>query len=100
MYTNSRRYGKNDWWDLVTVIDQELAKKTDFETYFYIVDELKWRIVDSLSEGANYKIRNKAKEVQTNFEENCTDLDNLSELQRNDIYALFDFVISTKDQRF
>ncbi|GEM_PF-4795259 len=100
MYTNSRRYRKNDWWDLVTVIEQELDKSKSYETYFYIVDELKWRIVDSVSEGANYKIRNKAKEIQNSFYENCSDLESLSEIQKNDIDAIFDLILTSKSESF
>lgn len=100
MYNDSRRYRKNDWWDLVTVIEQELERSKSYDTYFYIVDELKWRIVDSVSEGANFKIRNKAKEIQKRFYEDCSELDGLSEIQKSDIDAIFDLIISSKRESF
>ncbi|WP_372655497.1 hypothetical protein [Halobacteriovorax sp.] len=100
MYNDSRRYRKNDWWDLVTVIEQELERSKSYDTYFYIVDELKWRIVDSVSEGANFKIRNKAKEIQKRFHEDCSELDGLSEIQKSDIDAIFDLIISSKRESF
>ena len=96
MYSDSRRYRKNDWWDLVTVIEQELERSKKYETYFYIVDELKWRIVDSLSEGASFKVRKKAKEIQADYISHCTDLDNLTEIQKSDIESIFDFILTTK----
>lgn len=96
MYSNSRRYRKNDWWDLVAVIEQELEKSQSYETYFYIADELKWRIIDSLSEGASFKVRKKAKELQASYTSNCPDIDNLTEIQKSDIDAIFDFILSSK----
>lgn len=100
MYGDSRRYRKNDWWDLVTVIEQELERSKSYETYFYIVDELKWRIVDSVSEGANFKIRKKANEIFKDFHENCTELESLSEIQRSDINAIFDLILTSKSENF
>lgn len=63
MYGSSRRYRKNDWWDFMTVIDQELERDDGAETYYHILDELKWRMVDSVSEGATFKIKKKAQEL-------------------------------------
>ncbi|EPZ49492.1 hypothetical protein M902_0838 [Bacteriovorax sp. BAL6_X] len=63
MYSSSRRYRKNDWWDLVTVIGQELEKDDGPQTYYYILDELKWRMVESISEGSTFKIKKKAIEL-------------------------------------
>ncbi len=100
MYSESRRYKKNDWWDLVTVIEQELERSKSYETYFNIADELKWRIVDSISEGANFKIRNKAKELHRHFLENCIDLEELTEIQKNDINSLFDLILTSKKETF
>lgn len=75
MYSSSRRYRKNDWWDLMTVIDQELERDCGPETYYHILDELKWRMVDSISEGATFKINNKVKEVVARMAEDRREWD-------------------------
>ncbi|ATH07132.1 hypothetical protein BIY24_04025 [Halobacteriovorax marinus] len=100
MYESTRRYRKNDWWDLVVVIDQVLEKDKSFESFYYIVDELKWRIVDSVSEGGNFKIRSKAKEIKKRYEDTCEEIETLSETQKCDIDALFDFILSSKNDSF
>lgn len=64
MYNSSRRYHKNDWWDFMIVIDQELEKDHGPQTYYYILDELKWRLVDSISEGSTYKIKKKVEDLK------------------------------------
>tara|TARA_R110002072_G_scaffold534_6_gene4039 strand:+ start:216625 stop:216921 length:297 start_codon:yes stop_codon:yes gene_type:complete len=92
-----RRYEKNDWWDFVTVIEQELERDNGYKTYFNIADELKWRIVESISEGGNHKIRKKVQEVKDRFEKDRLDYEVLSEAQLNDIYVLFDFVLKAKN---
>lgn len=89
-----RRYQKNDWWDLVTVIEQELERDNSYKTYYNIADELKWRIVESISEGGHFKIQNKVREIKDRFDK--TELKNISESELNDIHALFDFVLTTK----
>ncbi len=68
MYSGSRRYRKNDWWDFVEVIEQELTRDPSAQTYYNIFDELKWRIVESISEGGNFKIRMKTEELKLRFE--------------------------------
>lgn len=89
MYTNSRRYRKNDWWDLVEVIEQEITRDRSAQTYYYIFDELKWRIVESISEGGNFKIRQKAKELKERF-----DKESFDEPQDNQLLIEIDAIIS------
>jgi predicted protein tyrosine phosphatase len=91
-----RRYHKNDWWDLMVVIDQELEKSNTYKTYVNIADELKWRLVDSISEGANHKIKAKMKELKVRFHDTCEDLEQLSDVQKEEINAIFDFVLNQK----
>jgi hypothetical protein len=66
-YGSGRKYRKNDWWDFMTVIEQELEKNNSTEIYVDILDELKWRLTDSISEGATYKIRVKSEELKKRF---------------------------------
>ncbi len=91
----TRRYRKNDWWDLVTVIEQELDRDRSYRTYYNLVDELKWRLVESVSEGGNHKIKVKAKELLESFLANCSDHEEITTLQREEINALFDFILSS-----
>lgn len=93
MYSSSRRYRKNDWWDLVTVIEQELQRSESIDTYYYIADELKWRIVESISEGGNFKIRNKAQELKNKFLK-YTQENTVEDVARlNELVAIFDFIL-------
>lgn len=87
-----RRYKKNDWWDLMTVIEQELERDKGYKTFLNLADELKWRLVESISEGGNFKIKKRMKELQDQFQETCSDLDNLTGEERSEIQAIFDFV--------
>jgi hypothetical protein len=90
-----RRYHKNDWWDLIVVIEQELERDPSYKTYFNIIDELKWRLVESVSEGGNHKIKTKAQELLESFQSHCTNREEISDLQKEEINALFDFVLSS-----
>lgn len=93
----TRRYRKNDWWDLVTVIQQELERDSSYKTFFNLVDELKWRLVESVSEGGNHKIKVKGQELKELYTKGCTDADGLSDLQKEEINAIFDFILSSKN---
>ncbi len=63
-----RRYKRNDWWDLLIVIEQELERAPVKETFFNILDELQWRKVESISEGASFKINSPAVALLERFE--------------------------------
>lgn len=93
-----RRYHKNDWWDLMIVIEQELERDGSYRTFYNIADELKWRLVESVSEGGNHKIRVKANELREKFLSSCSNLHELTDVQREEINAVFDFVLSSKNQ--
>lgn len=95
----TRRYKKNDWWDLMTVIEQELERDSSYKTFFNIADELKWRLVESISEGANHKIRVKGKELKDRYNNCCTNLKSLTEVQKEELNAIFDFILTAKTPR-
>lgn len=94
MYGSSRRYKKNDWWDLVTVIEQELERSESLDTYYNIVDELKWRIVESISEGGNFKIRNKASELYVLFEKYLANQQEHDDEKVLEIKSIFEFIMT------
>ncbi|MCR9206238.1 MAG: hypothetical protein NXH75_16770 [Halobacteriovoraceae bacterium] len=87
-----RKYRKNDWWDFMTVIEQELDRDKGYRTFLNLADELKWRLVESISEGGNFKIKKRMQELQDEFLENCSDLDKITPQERSEIQAIFDFV--------
>lgn len=80
----------------MTVIEQELERDSSYKTFYNIADELKWRLVESISEGGNHKIRAKTKELQERFLSDCSNIQELSDIQKEDINALFDFVLKAK----
>ncbi|EQC47360.1 hypothetical protein [Bacteriovorax sp. Seq25_V] len=63
-----RKYKRNDWWDLLIVIEQELERSPVKETFIDLLDELRWRKVESISEGASFKINAPAKDLLERFE--------------------------------
>ena len=81
----------------MTVIEQELERDNSYKTYFYIAEELKWRLVESLSEGGNHKIRKKVSEVRSLYKQGLDQGLAVSEEEMNDINSLFDFVLTTKN---
>lgn len=66
-----RKYKKNDWWDFCLVIEQELARRNEAKTYIDLLDELHWRKVECISEGGDFKIKNKARELSDRFLQFC-----------------------------
>jgi hypothetical protein len=62
-----RRYKKLDWWDFLTVIDQELEKMPAKETYIDLIDELRMRKIESISEGATFKMKAPSKDILERF---------------------------------
>ncbi len=90
-----RKYRKNDWWDLMIVIEQELERDPSYKTFLNLADELKWRLVESISEGGNHKIRVKAKELKEVF--NTSSLsETVSDQELQEIMAIFDFILIKK----
>ncbi|AYF43878.1 hypothetical protein BALOs_0868 [Halobacteriovorax sp. BALOs_7] len=93
MYSSSRRYRKNDWWDFMTVIDQELDRDEGPMTYYYILDELKWRMVDSVSEGETFKIKKKAQELKDRMEKSKQSWSLDSDATLIELNSLLEFLI-------
>ncbi|MGI4992091.1 hypothetical protein ACRXCV_05650 [Halobacteriovorax sp. GFR7] len=93
MYSTSRRYRKNDWWDLVAVIDQELERDDGPQTYYHILDELKWRMVESISEGSTFKIKKKAAELYDRIQVSQKKWDHIEPDLAKEIELLLEFLL-------
>tara|TARA_R110000868_G_scaffold117600_12_gene312426 strand:+ start:38980 stop:39234 length:255 start_codon:yes stop_codon:yes gene_type:complete len=74
-----RRYKKLSWFELVDIIDEQLKSAPARDIYFDLMDELHWRLVESISEGGSYKLKAQAQKLVEHFEQ-C-ELDGLEELK-------------------
>ena len=65
-----RRYRKLDWWGLIDHINSALENEdTEQGVYIELLDELRMRTLESVSEGSTYKINTQANKLIENF--NC-----------------------------
>lgn len=64
-----RRFRKLAWFDLLDRIEADLKQKPDKKIYFEFLDEFRMRLVDSISEGASFKLKAPTKEILKKFEE-------------------------------
>ncbi|MBT3981553.1 MAG: hypothetical protein HOE90_09390 [Bacteriovoracaceae bacterium] len=62
-----RKYRRLSWFDLVDHIESKLAEKPEKLIYIEFFDELHMRQLESLSEGANFKIKNLVKDILRQF---------------------------------
>lgn len=62
-----RRYKKLPWFDFLEVMNQQLERKPDKTTYFELLDELRMRLLESISEGANFKLKAPASRLLQEF---------------------------------
>lgn len=94
MYSSDRRYKKNDWWDFLTVIDQELEKLPAKETFFNLIDELRMRKAESISEGATFKMKAPAKDLLERFKDRMDkDEEFASSVDLEEFNRLVDFLL-------
>ena len=63
-----RRFRKLDWFDLLDRIQKDLDEKPDKKIYFEFLDEFRMRLLDSISEGASFKLKAPTKEILMKFE--------------------------------
>lgn len=59
-----RRYKKLSWWDLVEIIDQVKISEVQESELIELVDELRLRLLESVSEGGSFKVIKKANELK------------------------------------
>ena len=62
-----RRYKKLPWFDFLEVMNQQLERKPDKTIYFELLDELRMRLLESISEGANFKLKVPASRLLQEF---------------------------------
>ena len=72
-----RKYKKLGWFDLLDKMEEVLTSDAPKERYFEFVDELRMRLIESVSEGASFKIKaptnnlielfSKRREADSNF---------------------------------
>ena len=55
-----QRFGDLDWFDFIDLVKEKLEKKVGFRTCLEFLDELYLRKIDSVSEGATFKIKAQA----------------------------------------
>jgi hypothetical protein len=63
-----RKYKRLTWFDFLDQIEKELKAGPDKSVYFEFLGELKMRLVESVSEGAAFKMKAPSKELLDKFE--------------------------------
>ena len=63
-----RRFRKLPWFDLLDRIEKDLNEKPDKKIYFEFLDEFRMRLLDSISEGASFKLKSPTKVMLMKFE--------------------------------
>lgn len=63
-----RKYKKLEWFDFLDVIERELKDIPGKTSYFEILDELRMRLIDSISEGATFKLKAPTRDLVSKFE--------------------------------
>ena len=63
-----RPFQKHDWFEFLEIIEKSLQEKASSEQCFALIDELYMRKVDSISEGASYKLKSPAKNLLNYFQ--------------------------------
>jgi hypothetical protein len=76
-----RRYKKLDWWSFVEHIDLALDKdETTQESYIELLDEIRMRLLESVSEGASYKFKKQAQRLLTSYRSKFARSEDLAEI--------------------
>jgi hypothetical protein len=68
-----RKYKRLSWFDFLDQIEKELKDNPDKSVYFEIGGELKMRLVESVSEGAAFKMKAPSKNMLEKFEQRMKD---------------------------
>lgn len=68
-----RKYRRLGWFDFLDRIELELKAKPDKKMYSALLDEIRMRRLESVSEGGVYKLRAPANEIFQRFEERSAD---------------------------
>ena len=62
-----RRYKKLGWWDFLDHIESEFKEKPDKSVYIDVLDELRMRLLDSVSEGGTFKLKAPTEKIKNEF---------------------------------
>ena len=63
-----RKYRKLDWFNFLDYIEKELEGEPDSKIYFELMDEICVRKLESISEGATYKLKAPSIDILKRFE--------------------------------
>ncbi len=63
-----RKYRKLDWFDFLDYIEKELEGGPVSQVYFELIDEICIRKLESISEGATYKLKAPSIDILKRFE--------------------------------
>ena len=64
-----RKYRKLDWFDFLEYVEKELEGEPACKVYFEIIDEICVRKLESISEGATYKLKAPSLDLLKRFEQ-------------------------------
>jgi hypothetical protein len=90
-----RRYKKLGWWDLLDQIDLQLKESPEKEVYIEILDELRMRLLESVSEGASFKLKAPAERIINEFKVRMDSDDNFANSSDfKEVQELADFILN------
>ncbi len=64
-----RKYKRIDWFDFIELIEKEFSNQPPKQLYFDFQDELRMRVIESVSEGASFKFKAHSKKIMECFKE-------------------------------
>jgi hypothetical protein len=67
-----RKFHDLSWFDFLDFIDQSLKDQPDKTFYIDVLDEVKMRFIESVSEGSTYKLKNLCEKMIKEFEARIT----------------------------
>lgn len=89
-----RRYKKLDWFDFVDRLTYDLDQRPSKELYFELLDEIRMRKMESVSEGGTYKLKSPTKKLLEDFVMRCEkEQDFATEQELNEFKDLAEFTL-------
>jgi hypothetical protein len=87
-----RKYKNLRWFEFLEYTKKELGEKPAPSVYFEILDEIKMRSVESISEGFSFKLKAPTKDLLKQFK---TRQENDSSFSSDQEYAEFELIAKT-----
>ena len=78
---------KLDWFDLIDLIEESITQNAAETKYFDIIDEIYMRKVESISEGATYKMKKPTKQLWDHYQQRMNEDPNFSTTERSNEFA-------------